>query len=119
MCRVSSRRAAAVPARFVIDARAIRAASGASLAERPTVDTSVGGAASPVGTGTGGGSATLGQGCFGKVTSMTYIGAPVAVKELSAASLDAASIGEPTPSRSLTADASDRRRARVVTAHQQ
>ena len=45
---------------------------------------------SPVGAGAG---AVLGQGCFGTVSSMTYNGAPVAVKELSATTLDAASIG--------------------------
>ena len=79
--------AAAVPERVVIDARAIRVAGGGSLAERPVA---VGGAASPVGAGAG---AVLGQGCFGTVSSMTYNGAPVAVKELSATTLDAASIG--------------------------
>ena len=79
--------AVAVPERVVIDARAIRVAGGGSLAERPVA---VDGAVSPVGAGAG---AVLGQGCFGTVSSMTYNGAPVAVKELSATTLDAASIG--------------------------
>ena len=62
-------------------------AGGGSLAERPVA---VDGAASPVGAG---GGAVLGQGCFGTVSSMTYNGAPVAVKELSATTLDSASLG--------------------------
>ena len=36
---------------------------------------------------------TLGQGFYGKVTSMAWNGSPVAVKEVSGNSLDAASIG--------------------------
>ena len=61
-------------------------AGGGSLAERPVA------AASRVGVGTG---AVLGQGCFGTVSSMTYNGAPVAVKELSAMTLDTESLGMP------------------------
>ena len=61
------------------------------MGEHPSSDSYTGGAASPVGADTG---TTLGQGCFGKVTSMSYNDAPVAVKELSATTLDAASIGE-------------------------
>ena len=56
-----------------------------------SVPVAVDGAVSPVGAGAG---AVLGQGCFGTVSSMTYNGAPVAVKELSATTLDAASLGE-------------------------
>ena len=86
-----------VPERFVIDAKTVRYRGGASLAERPitggvAADVSSG-AASPVtaaGAGTG---HTLGQGFFGKVTSMAWNGSPVAVKEVSGNSLDAASIG--------------------------
>ena len=80
-----------VPERFVVDARQIRVAGGGSLAEHPSGDSYTGGAARPIGADTG---TTLGQGCFGKVTSMSYNDAPVAVKELSATTLDAASIGE-------------------------
>ena len=78
---------------------------GASLAERPadsgmsTPSGSVDGTASPVGAGAG---ATLGQGCFGKVTSMAWNDAPVAVKELSATALDATSIGEEISTFDLT-----------------
>ena len=84
--------AMAIPERFAIDATAIRVAEG-SLAERPQSDASASGfGAGAPGAGLGAG-ATLGRGYFGKVTSMTYNGAPVAVKELSERTLDAASIG--------------------------
>ena len=82
--------AVAVPERFVVDARTVRVAGGGSLAERP-VDVDVTVAAGRVGAGTA--AATLGQGCFGKVTSMMYHGAPVAVKELSVTTLDPDSLG--------------------------
>ena len=85
-------RAVVVPERFIIDARQIQV-EGGSLAERP-VDGPVGGSAGAVGADAG---TTLGQGCFGKVTSMSHNGAPVAVKELSATTLDSASLGEWMP----------------------
>ena len=73
--------AVAVPERFVIDARAIREPGGASLADRPVIDSTVG-------------AVTLGQGCFGTISSMAWNDVPVAVKELSASTLDAASVGK-------------------------
>ena len=80
----------AVPERFVVDARTVRVAGGGSLAERP-VDLDFVVSVGRVRAGTA--AATLGQGCFGKVTSMMYHGAPVAVKELSVTTLDPDSLG--------------------------
>ena len=70
------------------------------MAEGPTITnaggvvTGVGSGAASLATAAGAGTGrTLGQGFFGKVTSMAWNGSPVAVKEVSGNSLDAASIG--------------------------
>ena len=88
--------AAVVPERFVIDAKEIQVAGGGTLAVRPHGHPAVDSTYAPASPFVDGAGVVLGQGCFGMVTSMTYGGAPVAVKELSASTLDAASIGEPS-----------------------
>ena len=74
--------AGAIPARFVIDAAALRYSSDGPLTLAAASD------GSDAGT-----SATLGQGCFGKVMSMSWNGSSVAVKELSGNALDKTSLG--------------------------
>ena len=78
-----------MPARFVIDAATLRHSSsgGAVAIGAPSL-------ATPPSTAAAGSVAALGQGCFGKVLSMSMNGVPVAVKELSASTLDATSLGE-------------------------
>ena len=108
----------AVPERFVIDAKTLRFPGGSSLAERPEsaganmaepplpalldeADATSGAGVRdapadgfpPVRSDS---STKLGQGCFGKVLSMAWNGAPVAVKELSESTLDSASLGSST-----------------------